>query len=437
MSRSAQLLRLAIALVAGVAVTAALSGSALSTPGRRMAGLFAAVLVLWAGEALPVAVTALLAVVLQPMLGIATVRNAYTTFVSPVFFFVLAMYLLARAIHLSGVDRRFTLWLLSHAGTDPRRVLAALMGGCALFSTVMSDLVVCTVFAAVAGGVLDRAKILPGSSFGRAVMIGIPIASFIGGVATPAGSTVNVLGIQFIEEYGKFRVPFLSWTVIGIPMVLLLLPLAYWAVLRTSPPEISAVGQPGDVAEARAALGPPHRALDREHLDSRTRPFPGRAGGRAGALPPLGRIPFLEGCPGRNRVGLADHDRRGDVARRRISRVGAGQVDGRQRPRRFGTTESRLDHRGGERLHRADPFRDSDRAGHQFSGHNPALYAIPVAFTASCAFLLPIDAVSLVTFSRGYYRMLDMLRPGVIVSIVWVIWMTVLLMLLGPKLGFL
>jgi len=71
------------------------------------------------------------------------------------------------------------------------------------------------------------------------------------------------------------------------------------------------------------------------------------------------------------------------------------------------------------------------------SGHNPALYAIPVAFTASCAFLLPLDAVSLVTFSRGYYRMLDMLRPGLIVSIVWVVWITILLMVLGPPLGFL
>jgi sodium-dependent dicarboxylate transporter 2/3/5 len=45
--------------------------------------------------------------------------------------------------------------------------------------------------------------------------------------------------------------------------------------------------------------------------------------------------------------------------------------------------------------------------------------------------------VSLVTFSRGYYRMLDMLRPGLFVSIVWVIWMTIILMLLGPRLGFL
>ena len=68
------------------------------------------------------------------------------------------------------------------------------------------------------------------------------------------------------------------------------------------------------------------------------------------------------------------------------------------------------------------------------SGHNPALYAIPVAFTAYCAFLLPLDAVSLVTYNRGYYRMLDMLRPGLIVSVVWVIWMTVLMGLLGPRL---
>jgi sodium-dependent dicarboxylate transporter 2/3/5 len=71
------------------------------------------------------------------------------------------------------------------------------------------------------------------------------------------------------------------------------------------------------------------------------------------------------------------------------------------------------------------------------AGRNPALYAVPVAFTASCAFLLPLDAVSLLTYSRGYYRMLDMVRPGVLVSVAWVILMTALLLLLGPALGFL
>ena len=52
------------------------------------------------------------------------------------------------------------------------------------------------------------------------------------------------------------------------------------------------------------------------------------------------------------------------------------------------------------------------------AGQSPALYALPVAFTASCAFLLPLDAVPLITFARGYYRTLDMLAPGAVISLV-------------------
>jgi sodium-dependent dicarboxylate transporter 2/3/5 len=69
------------------------------------------------------------------------------------------------------------------------------------------------------------------------------------------------------------------------------------------------------------------------------------------------------------------------------------------------------------------------------TGQNPALYGLPVAFTASCAFLLPLDAVPLLTYSTGYYRMLDMLTPGAIISVAWVVWITVLVALLGPWLG--
>jgi sodium-dependent dicarboxylate transporter 2/3/5 len=69
------------------------------------------------------------------------------------------------------------------------------------------------------------------------------------------------------------------------------------------------------------------------------------------------------------------------------------------------------------------------------SQHHPALYALPVAFTASCAFLLPLDAVPLVTYGKGYYRMFDMLKPGLVVSAVWVVLITLLTAALGPALG--
>jgi len=68
-------------------------------------------------------------------------------------------------------------------------------------------------------------------------------------------------------------------------------------------------------------------------------------------------------------------------------------------------------------------------------GLPPMLLALPVIFTASCAFLLPLDAVALITYSKGYYRMTDMLLPGLVISVFWVIILTILMMVLVPKLG--
>jgi sodium-dependent dicarboxylate transporter 2/3/5 len=71
------------------------------------------------------------------------------------------------------------------------------------------------------------------------------------------------------------------------------------------------------------------------------------------------------------------------------------------------------------------------------TGQNPALYGLPVVFTASCAFLLPLDAVPLVTYGKGYYRMLDMFLPGAVISVAWVALLTALLLLIGPFIGLL
>ena len=71
------------------------------------------------------------------------------------------------------------------------------------------------------------------------------------------------------------------------------------------------------------------------------------------------------------------------------------------------------------------------------AGVNPVLYALPVIFTASCAFLLPLDAVPLVTYGKGYYRMFDMFLPGAVISVAWVVVLTGLLLALGPMLGLL
>jgi len=69
------------------------------------------------------------------------------------------------------------------------------------------------------------------------------------------------------------------------------------------------------------------------------------------------------------------------------------------------------------------------------AGKNPALYALPVIFTASCAFLLPLDAVPLVTYGEGYYQVFDMFLPGLVLSAIWVVVIVTILMVVGPAIG--
>jgi sodium-dependent dicarboxylate transporter 2/3/5 len=126
---------------------------------------------------------------------------------SPVFFFVLAMFFLAAALTRSGLDRRFALSLLVRAGTDPRRVLLALMAGTA--RAFLDPVRRGRVRHLHGGGPrhLRQGRREAGLVVRARGHDGDPIASLIGGVATPAGSAINVLGLFFIEEVGKVACP--------------------------------------------------------------------------------------------------------------------------------------------------------------------------------------------------------------------------------------
>ena len=272
--------RPALPTAPGLIGAAALTGFILILPSpeglppeaHRLAALFAGVLVLWATEALPIAVTALLALALQPLFGLTSLVTgrpptpgaifgaAAANFMSSVFFFVLVMFAIAHAWVKTGLARRFALWLIARAGTDATRAVYVFMIGTGAISMVVSDVPAAAIFMAIAVGILDKLGLRPGSRFGRAVMIGIPIAALIGGVGTPAGSSINLLGLIMIEQAGGDRVPFLHWMAIGIPMVAILLPVAAWVLVRFFPPEIASIGDLEEIHDERRRMGPVSRA---------------------------------------------------------------------------------------------------------------------------------------------------------------------------------
>ena len=279
---------------------------------HRLAALFAGVLVLWSTEALPIAVTALLALALQPIFGLTSLVT----------------------------------------GRPPTP--GAIFGAAA------------AIFMAIAVGILDKLGLRPGSRFGRAVMIGIPIAALIGGVGTPAGSSINLLGLVMIEQAGGDRVPFLHWMAIGIPMVAILLPVAAWVLLRFFPPEIASIGDLEEIHDERRRMGPVSRAewkviaimsaMITLWIASTWLPvfdtFLVAVVGAGGDVPARHRALHLERGAAGHRLGHADGDRRRHIARPGVVADRSRHLAGRVGPRGPRGLARGRPHRGHQRLHR-------------------------------------------------------------------------------------
>jgi sodium-dependent dicarboxylate transporter 2/3/5 len=454
-------------MVGAIAATAVVlilpNPEGLPAEGQRLAALLAGILVLWATEALPIAVTALLAVIFQPIFGLSTLGVAFGNFISPVFFFVLVMFLISLAWLKTGLARRFALWMISKAGTDSKRVLYVFVIGSGAISMTMSDVPSAAVFMAIALGIFAKLGLKPGSQFAKSIMLGIPIGALIGGIGTPAGSSINILGLVMIEQNGGPRIPFLSWMAIGIPMALILLPIAAWILGKFFPPEIASIGTQEEIEKECRQLGPisPNEwkvvaivgtlmvlwilstwvpALDVTLV--------AMCGGCAMFLPGIRLFSWQEA---QDAVGWGILVMLGGVT----TLGGASSASGLAR----WLVDSVL---GGIQdigtlwililisaftvvIHLMLPINPviivvmipPIMLLAEAAGANPALYALPVAFTASCAFLLPLDAVPLITYSKGYYKMTDMFLPGAIISIVWVIVMTAAMMLIAPLVGIL
>jgi sodium-dependent dicarboxylate transporter 2/3/5 len=431
-----------------------------------LAAIFLLTLTFWVTEILPIAITALLAIILLPLLQVTDTREAFAAFMSPVFFFVIAMYIIAGVIKEVGLDKRFALFLLAKAGTRSTHVLFAMMLGTALLSSIMSDVPACAIFMAIGIGILNKAKVVPGQSqFGKALMMGIPIAALIGGIATPAGSSINVLALDLFASFSEqhqldIHISFLQWMALGVPMVIILLPLAWWVLLRCYPPEFDTVGSVNDNKAELQVLGSLSNKEWKTLVIIVTMMALWVAGSwfkqlnvsivaLAGAI-----IMFM---PGIQLISWEKAERH--IGWDTLLMIGGVTALGRASIE-TGLAEWLVQSTMGGimswplfwvipmislltvLIHLPLPIAPVVNVVlippiailAMSMDINPVLLVLPVAFTASCAFLLPLDAVPLLTFSKGYYRMFDMLLPGIIISLAWIVMITILILSLVPLL---
>jgi sodium-dependent dicarboxylate transporter 2/3/5 len=125
----------------------ALFSVALATPapaglppaGWHVLGLTLLMAIWWTTEPVPIAVTALLPVILLPLLGVGDLARATADYASPVVFLFLGGFLLAAAVKRWGLHRRLAYAVVRAIGAQPRRLVLGFMLGTGFLSMWLSN----------------------------------------------------------------------------------------------------------------------------------------------------------------------------------------------------------------------------------------------------------------------------------------------------------
>lgn len=189
--------------------------------------------VLWVKKPIPLAVSSLTILALLPIMGLVpSLNDAFAGFSNPTNFFVITSFGLAIAVRKTTISNKILVKFLSVSQGKTKYVVLAYMIMTYAVSAVMSDIAAVMIGVAFAqllvSGLDDEAR----PAFGRLLMLSLPFASIIGGTSTPAGSSVNVMALNLLSENTGIEVSFLQWCAFGMPVSLLML-IAAWLILTT------------------------------------------------------------------------------------------------------------------------------------------------------------------------------------------------------------
>ena len=200
--------------------------------GKYAFAIMISAIILLVTEAVSISVTALIILSLLPTFGVMTLPATCAAAMSPAIVFIIAGFILTAALMKTKIPSIIALRILRWAGTNPRKVVFGFTCCTAVLSAFISDVPAVLVFYGLGMTLLKaNGDPKPGSSqFAKALMIGIPIGSLIGGIATPAGCSVNVLAMSLLEQASGISITFLQWCAVGTPIAIIMTLFAAWTL---------------------------------------------------------------------------------------------------------------------------------------------------------------------------------------------------------------
>jgi sodium-dependent dicarboxylate transporter 2/3/5 len=182
----------------------------------------------WISEAIPMAVTALVPILIFPLTNVMSMEKLVVPYADKFVFLFLGGFLLALAIEKHGLHKRIAFRLLDLAGNAKARILLAVMLSSYVLSMWISNTATAMMLIPIAASV---AHLLAAhnyeAKFKRALVLGVAYAASIGGMATLIGTPPNVAAAGIVKEQFGEEISFVQWMKYGVPFSLILLLLVF------------------------------------------------------------------------------------------------------------------------------------------------------------------------------------------------------------------
>ena len=226
-------LSLWLAPLAAVAVTLLMMNAGWAREGALVGGLTVLCALWWIFEPIPIPATAMIPLGVFPLLGILDGKQVAQAYGDPLIILLMGGAMLSKAMEKSGAHRRLALYMVNLFGGDSqRRLVLGFMVASAALSMWVSNTATTLMLLPVAYAVLQSANTTDAKKLAVPLFLGIAYAASIGGLGTPIGSPPNIIFLKIYGEATGSIPSFTQWMFWGLPVVILLLPLAALWITR-------------------------------------------------------------------------------------------------------------------------------------------------------------------------------------------------------------
>lgn len=192
-----------------------------------LAAVLGLVITWWVSEAIPIPVTALAGAALCVIMNIAPAKVALAPFADPIVFLFIGSFIIARAMSMHRLDRRFAMYIFSIRGIggSPSMLLMACGGIVAVISMWISNTAATAIMLPICIGVIsnmERRLSTVSIKYKTGIMLMIAYGASVGGIGTPVGSPPNLIAIGMIESLANYRITFFQWMSLAVPLVIIM-----------------------------------------------------------------------------------------------------------------------------------------------------------------------------------------------------------------------